>query len=328
MMKKIIGLCITLLFLGLIFYKIDMVNVISVLKLFHVSYLPYITLLYIIALGLRGVRWKLFLGNEPKYSWLHLAEISTVGTMLNIFIPARAGDLFRAYYIGKVKGEKKLKIFGSVILERLLDGTAIFLILLFSVKVYFSTSEAINITTTLAGILFLGSLSAAFVIFRSPKVLGKFFDLIENKFFKKETGTNNLFFKIKHHALSFSEGFSVLKDNKVLVLSFIYSLIIWGLESIVVYFIINSFGLVFPLSAALFVLTLTTFSTMLPSTSIFLGPFQAAYILALSIYGADKEMALAIAVVHNLILVMIVSVIGLSCLLRYNFHPDKNTLNG
>ena len=144
MMKKIIGLCITLLFLGLIFYKIDMVNVIRVLKLFHVSYLPYITLLYIIALGLRGVRWKLFLGNEPKYSWLHLAEISTVGTMLNIFIPARAGDLFRAYYIGKVKGEKKLKIFGSVILERLLDGTAIFLILLFSVKVYFSTSEAIR----------------------------------------------------------------------------------------------------------------------------------------------------------------------------------------
>ncbi len=327
MIKKIAGLCITLLFLGLIFYKIDMANVISVLKLFHVSHLPYIVLFYLAALGLRGVRWKLFLGNGAKYSWLHLAEISTVGTMLNIFIPARAGDLFRAYYIGKVKGEKKLKVFGSVILERLFDGTAIFLILLFAVKRFFSSSEVINVTTTLAGCLFLGSLATAFLIFRSFDAVNKIFDFFENKLFNKNRKPENFFYKLKQHTLSFSEGFSILKDNKTLVLSFLYSLAIWLLECIVVYFIINSFEIAFSLSAALFVLTLTTFSTMLPSTSIFLGPFQGAYILALSIYGADKEMALAISVVHNLILMTIVSVIGLICLLKYNFKTGKNTSN-
>ena len=80
--------------------------------------------------------------------------------------------------------------------------------------------------------------------------------------------------------------------------------------------------------AALFVLTLTTFSTMLPSTSIFLGPFQAAYLLALSIYGADKELALAISVVHNLVLMVIISVIGLAWMFRHNFADRKNPTNG
>ncbi len=322
MMKKVSGLCVTLLFLGLILYKIDFENVLSVLKLFHVSYLPYIVIFYILSLFLRGVRWKLFLNNDVKYSWLNLAEISTVGTMLNIFIPARAGDLFRAYYLGQVKNEKKLKIFGSVILERLFDGTAIFLILLFSVKLYFSTSEVINFTATIAGVLFLGSLALAFAIFRFNK-LNSIFDFIEKKLLKSDAEGVHWTSKLRYHANSFSEGFSVLKDNKVLSLSLVYSLLIWGLECVVVFFIINSFELSFPPSAAFFVLTLTTFSTMLPSTSIFLGPFQAAYILALSIYGADKELALAISVVHNLILMVIISAIGLTWMLRHNFVGRK-----
>ena len=91
--------------------------------------------------------------------------------------------------------------------------------------------------------------------------------------------------------------------------------------------IINSFGVSFPVSASLFVLSLITFSTMIPSTSIFLGPFQAAYILALSIYNVDKEFALGIAVVHNVILTLIVSIIGLCSALRLQLK-SKNSING
>ncbi len=327
MKKKILGLCVTLLFLGLIFYKIDMVSVIAVLKLFHFSYLPYIVIFYLLSLALRGVRWKMFLNNDSRYSWLNLAEVSTVGTMLNIFLPARAGDLFRAYYIGSVKEEKKLKIFGSVILERLFDGTTIFLILLYSAKTYFSSSEIINVTITIAGVLFLGSLAAAYIIFCTGKI-EPIFDFIEKRVLKSDREGVHWLTKLKSHVHSFSEGFSILKNNKILLRSFIYSIAIWGLECFVVYFIINSFEFAFPVSAAFFVLSLTTFSTMLPSTSIFLGPFQAAYILALSIYGADKELSLAIAVMHNLILMLIISAIGLIWMFKHNFWKNKNTTNG
>ncbi len=325
MKKKILGICVTLLFLVLICFKIDFYSVLKAIKLFHFSSIIPIIIVYISTLLLRGIRWKWFLNNNSKYSPLELANISTVGTMFNIFIPARAGDVFRAYYLGHIKDENKIKIFGSVILERIFDGIAVFLILLFSVKMYFHSSDIINFTTWSAGILFLSSFILAVFLFQSGRVL-IIFDFLLGKL-----NSNTKLFKfienLKLHTLAFSQGFMALNSTKSSVFIFVLSLLIWLLECIVVYFIINSFSLSFPFSAALFVLALTTFSTMLPSTSIFLGPFQAAYILALGIYGADKELALAIAIVHNIIITVIISSIGLLWIAKnYNLF-DKNTLN-
>ncbi len=325
MKKKILGICITLLFLVLICFKIDFYSVLKAIKLFHFSYILPIVIIYISTLLLRGIRWKLFLNNDLKYSYLELANISTVGTMFNIFIPARAGDIFRAYYLGHVKNENKIKIFGSVILERIFDGIAVFIILLFSVKMYFSKSEIVNLTTLSAGILFLGSFLLALFLFQSGRIL-IIFDFLLNKL-NSSTKFYSFVEKMKAYTLSFSQGFMTLNSTKSSLLTFALSLLIWALECIVVYIIINSFELVFPFSAALFVLALTTFSTMLPSTSIFLGPFQAAYILALGIYGADKELALAIAIVHNIIITVIISLIGLFWIAKNYNLIDKNTLN-
>ena len=98
MKKKILGLIITVLFFVLILYKIDIKEFFNSIQLFTPKALLNIILLYTISIIFRGLRWKLFLGNSPKYNWLQLSEIFTVGTMLNIFFPARAGDIYRAYY--------------------------------------------------------------------------------------------------------------------------------------------------------------------------------------------------------------------------------------
>lgn len=326
MKKKILGLCVTALFFAFILYKIDLNAVVAVIKDFSPTSLCYIVLFYVMSLLLRGLRWKLFLANSPKYSWLQLAEIFTIGTMLNIFLPARAGDVYRAYYLGSVKAEKKLKIFGSVILERLFDGTALFFVLLFAVTHYFKNSHLINTTVTIAGSVFIGSLIVAFILFRTGSV-ADVIDGIEKLCPKKES-IKQLFRKLRVYTLSFVEGFEVLSSLRASCGAFSYSVAIWVLECVVTFLIINSFGVSFPISASLFVLSLITFSTMIPSTSIFLGPFQAAYILALGIYGVDKEFALAISVVHNVILTAIVTVIGLLCLLKNNPAITKNNTNG
>ena len=323
MKKKVLGLFVTLLFFAFILYKIDVDSVLMAIHSFTPNSLTLIAGFYILALLLRGVRWKLFLGNDQKYSWFELSEIFTVGTMLNIFLPARAGDVYRAYYLGDIKHEKKMKIFGSVILERLFDGTALFVILLFATMRYFAHSKIINITVGTAGTIFLGSMLTAFLLIKTGKV-NALLNFLEEKFNQKD---NNFFRKIRIYITNFTEGFSVLKHPISSGLAFGYSFVIWVLECIVAYLIINSFGVMFPISAGLFVLSLITFSTMIPSTSIFLGPFQAAYILALGIYGVDKEFALAVSVVHNVILTLIITGIGLTCLLKSQLISKKYTPN-
>ena len=58
---------------------------------------------------------------------------------------------------------------------------------------------------------------------------------------------------------------------------------------------------------------------MLPSTSVFLGPYQYAYIIALSIYGIDKSTTLAISTVHQTILMLLLTFVGLYYLIKFNF---------
>ena len=51
-------------------------------------------------------------------------------------------------------------------------------------------------------------------------------------------------------------------------------------------------------------------STIIPSSSIFVGPYQYAYILALGIYHIDKSRALGIAFVHQIIIMLTITVIS------------------
>ena len=114
------------------------------------------------------------------------------------------------------------------------------------------------------------------------------------------------------------EGFEVLDYPKYWILACLTSLLIWGIEAYVAYLIVDSFGLGLGFSAGLFVLSLISFSTMIPSTSVFLGPYQVAYIMALGIFGIEKSTSLAVSTVHQALLMVILVIFGGYYLLKFN----------
>lgn len=326
--KKIFALCISLAFLGLIFHKIDFHKLIQTFKMFDLKNLWAIVPLYVSTLYLRGVRWKSLLLGNPKYSAYNLGVVFAVGSMLNIFLPARAGDVYRAYYLGESKADKKMKIFGSIILERTLDGICVFLILLSGILLYFHQAWIINLAYMI-GALFIGSFVTFYLIFKFNKV-----DFICSKLIQFSQKLPKMLSKplikvieaANVHTNSFVEGFEVLDSSKYTTQAFLMSVIIWLIECYVAFLIINSFHMNLGFSAALFVVSLISFSTMIPSTSVFLGPYQYAYILALGIYNVDKSTALAISTLHQGILMLILSVIGGFYLLKFNLEA-KNKEN-
>lgn len=327
--RKIFALFVSLAFLGLIFHKIDWVKLIQTFKLFDLKNLWIIIPLYISTLYLRGVRWKSLLLRNPKYSSYNLGVVFTIGSMLNIFLPARAGDVYRAYYLGATKQDKKMKIFGSIILERTLDGICVFLILLSAILLYCHQVWILNLAYMI-GALFIGSFIAFYLIFKFNKVdfiCEKLIVIISKlpEFISKPL--KKIINKVNIHTNSFMEGFEVLDSIKYSSQAFIMSIIIWLIECLVAFLIIYSFHLNLGFSAALFVISLISFSTMIPSTSVFLGPYQYAYILALGIYSVDKSTALAISTLHQGILMIILSAIGGFYLLKFNLSIKNDKDN-
>lgn len=324
--KRILTISVTLIFLIFLVYifrDISAKEFIGAFKMFSFKYLFWIVVLYYLTMYIRGIRWKALLMDNPKYSNWHLGAVFIVGSMLNSFLPARAGDVYRAYYLGDNKNEKKMKVFGSIILERTLDGISVFFILLFAVLVYCRNNPVILSAIYFFGFVFIGSMIAFYLIFKFNKidfVCGKI-ELFLNKI--KLGKLCVIIQSANKHANSFMEGFEVLNSIKLSVKSVVTSALIWGIECYVAYLIISSFNLSLPFSASLFVISLISFSAMLPSTSIFFGPYQAAYLIALGIYGVNKSEILAISLVHPVILIVLLTVVGIYYLYKFNFSLDN-----
>lgn len=317
--KQIILLVITIIFLVLVFNKIDFLTLLETVKKFDLKYLASIIAVFLLSLYTRGIRWKFLLMNDKKYSALNLAEIFTVGNMLNIFLPARAGDIYRAYYLGEEKNEKKLKIFGTIILERLFDGIAMFCILLGAILLYSDAQWILNLTLGIGAVFIIGTLTF-YLIFKYNKSR-EVCRFIVSKI--PSENAQRLIRKLNTYLNIFIKGFSAFKRPGYMLLILALSFVAWGLEAVVACLIVNSFGLNLGILAGLFVLTLTSFSTMIPSTSVLVGPYQAAYILALGLFGVEKSQALAIAAVHQIILIMIFTIVGGLCMLKFNIKANR-----
>ncbi|WP_162004935.1 lysylphosphatidylglycerol synthase transmembrane domain-containing protein [Dictyobacter vulcani] len=104
--------------------------------------------IYYLSFGLRALRWKLLLENVgftsengihlPRY--LKLVEIVYISFFANVVVPAKLGDLYRAYLLRQEINVSTTRSFGTVLAERLLD--LIVLLLLFIPAILISLHQS------------------------------------------------------------------------------------------------------------------------------------------------------------------------------------------
>lgn len=302
--KTILGLVVSALFLVLIFYNVDFKELVSTFKQFEPKSLWGLVSVFAFSLLIRAFRWKYLLCSDKRFSIYRLTSAWVIGNLMNAFLPARAGDIWRAYEIGTNSNESKMKIFGSVMLERILDGVCICVILYFCILSY-ANLVWIRRTADIAMLLFGGSLVVVYLIVRFNKI-GKICDLLvsfsERLPLKVRKSAVHFVKKLCHQMILFVSGFEVLKSSYYAVQGVILSFAIWILEFLITFWVIKAFGIHCPISAAMFVICFVALGSMIPSSSIYVGPYQYAYILALGVYFVPKSEALAVAVVQQAIL--------------------------
>lgn len=317
--EKILGLLVSILFILLIVWNLDTKQLIATFKIFDYRTLILFVPLYVLSLLIRGYRWQCLLYDSTKLSLQEAFFTFTTGNTINSYLPARAGDFWRAFHVGKKLKESKMKILGSIILERIIDGISVLLILFFAVFTYFKKPWVMNIAYV-AAILFLGSFSVFYFLQKYNKI-----DVLCNYLssLKYLSNFKPLFEKIKEIFNKFMEGFKSLNNPKNFCKAFTASCIAWGIECFLTYLIITGFGQNYGFSISLFVISFIALSTIIPSSSIFVGPYQYAYILALGIYKVTKSNALAIAFIHQISIMVIITVITIIYLLK----TDKSLTN-
>jgi len=98
-------------------------------------------LIYYLSFGIRALRWQLLLENVgyKKGNGIHLpgfgklVEIIYISFFANAVVPAKLGDLYRAYLLRQEIGVSTTRSFGTVLAERLLDLVVLLLLFIPSI---------------------------------------------------------------------------------------------------------------------------------------------------------------------------------------------------
>ncbi|MCD7879985.1 MAG: flippase-like domain-containing protein [Candidatus Gastranaerophilales bacterium] len=324
-LKRVILLFITCIFLFFVFRNIDIKELLKLTGAFDCGYIILLVISIICSLACRGICFKILISSSVKAPLKDLIPLCLTGAALNIVLPARAGDIFRAYYTGDKYGADKIKIFGTVMLERIFDGLIILIMLFCAIALYNKSGLAKDLCYICA-FIFIVALITAFVTFKFNKT-DEICTFLKDKSGKLPEKLKNILFRLisffNRTCNSFINGFEVLQYPKKLLMVVCASFGIWFFECLNYYIVIQAFGCDVSWSVVLFIIGFVALACMIPSTSIFIGPYQAAVIAAFAIYNINKETALAISIVEQLIVTITLCIIAALFLIRNNISYEK-----
>lgn len=261
---------------------------------------------------LRARRWRTIL--DPVAPGLPLGALwrsTAIGVMVTNVVPARAGELARAYALTReIPSISFATSFASIVVDRLFDAIVVFLLLAISVAVPGAPTGVVIHGQPLARlalgvaavplVLLVGAYSLAFF----PERLIRTFELFARRVHPVAEA------KGRDMLRRFAEGLSVLRNPAHFVAVFGWTLLHWLLQPLAFWLGFRAFGIDVPWAATLFVQGVIVILVSVPSTPGFFGPFELAAKTALPMYGASGTAAATWALVFHIASFIPITVIG------------------
>ncbi len=312
--KLWIGVSLSVLFSFLALRGVDLRGLLEVAK--RANLLP-LSMAFFIAyaiLWVRARRWGILLRPlGPMSEWL-LFRMTLLGFLGNYLLPARMGEVVRAVFLGSRTGNRASSIFGTIVVERLLDlGSIIlvFFIVTFSAP-FLDEEKALKeaLQATAFALLLAGAGMTAFLWLlkvRREETLGIFSKTL-GKILPK------LSYRLVNLLSSFSQGLQIPRGGRDLGEIAIWTLGVWTLSATVVFLVSESLELGLGWGACWFVLVVLGLGVSVPSAPGFIGTFHYAAMASVMAYGVGKTEALSFAIVLHGICILPVMVVGLPLL--------------
>jgi hypothetical protein len=256
--------------------------------------------IYYLGFPLRGYRWSLLLrGIGARVRVRDATEIIFVSWLVNSVVPAKLGDVYRAWLL-KINFPVSLSAtFGTIFIERVFDLFAIVVLGLGAAFWSFrdGLSDAVRVIIGL-GVAVVVLLSVALFSLRN--------------FGRRILVRLPLPHRVTELYDRFEEGVFSVERRMVPVVALV-TVLVWTTEALRLLFVVEALGFDISLgiSGAFFVALVASLLTAVPFTPAGLGIVEAGIVGLLTvIYGADATEAATIAVVDRAISVLSVIVLG------------------
>ncbi|SMC10035.1 lysylphosphatidylglycerol synthase transmembrane domain-containing protein [Nitratiruptor tergarcus] len=284
-MKTVIKITIIFLLLLWLFYDIDWylfftslqhLNIIGIILTFLTVFFSDIIISY---------RWY-YLGLF-RYSFLTSLEANMLAFFLNIFAPAKLGDLSKIYYLHKKESAKIKDVTAMFLIERFFDVIILGFLILFSTLFIYPEPKAYILVIFIAFITLI-----FFYLLLQPKRFYRLLQIIPWR-------------KLRLSLYQIYKSLQSFMNIKKIVILTLLSLAVWGgyyLNNFVFFTLATDFHLTF---SQIFIASTLAFAvSAIPITPGGIGTFQAAFVLVLGWYGIPKESALSASIVLQFLYIL------------------------
>ncbi len=252
----------------------------AVIRSANMAYFALAFCIYYCSFGIRALRWRILLQNVgfTKSNGVHLPGIAKLVEMIyisffaNAVVPAKLGDLYRAYLLKQEIGVSTTRSFGTVLAERLLD--LVVLLLLFIPAVIISLHENLpwQLRTSLEillGAVVVG-IAALFVLRHFREAIARFVPV-----------------RFRSHYYHFQEG--TLGSFRRMPILFGLTVGVWACEALRFFFVAMALNLIggsfiHILAAAIFIGLGEALLTIIPATGGGVGLVEGGMVAMIALF--------------------------------------------
>lgn len=262
-------------------------------------------LIYYLGFPLRGGRWaRLLRGAGYRIRAWDATEIIFISWLVNCVVPAKLGDLYRAYLLKLNSPVSATRTLGTVFMERMLDLIAIAALGIAAGYIRFRGSlndlpPSVQIIFALGVVVIVG-LIVALVVMRN--------------FGRRVISVLPLPNRVSDLYERFEEGVFGSVGLRGLPLLGVMTVAVWITEALRLYFVVRALGFTevdLGLSGAMFVALIGSLLTAIPFTPAGLGLVEAGMVTLLTrIFNATSTHAAAIVLLDRAISVFSIVVLG------------------
>ncbi|MBN1137729.1 MAG: flippase-like domain-containing protein [Anaerolineae bacterium] len=333
------GIAISIIALAFAFREIDLSQVWAAIARVNYWFLAASLLPLILFVVLRAYRWRLLFYPKQGLRIRNLLAVINIGYLLMNLLPARLGDVARAYLIGETEQVSRTAAFSTIVAERVLD--ALFAVVGFFIVLPFAPVPDWMIRS---GLIVGAAVVVAIVVFvvlvRRREWTLRLLDRILQAVHWPDAEAMTCFWsrlaerthlcslarlpwadrpRLAGVAGSLIDGLSGVTTLRLGPSLIFWSVIIWADIAAYYWLVLLAFDKAQPFVAGLAVSSVTALGMTVPSSPGAIGVFEIlARETMVGLFGMGKEAALSYGLVAHAIVYVLFTLLGLASMVQQN----------
>lgn len=274
---------VTFFFLDLVFAEINLGEVGHALALANYWMFIPSTGFVLIHLYFRSVRSQWLLKSMDEVGFWPAFRALVIGITGNVVLPARAGEFLRAYVLSRRTRLPATGVFATLVIERIFDGLTVVLILIVMI-ILGVRDPLLQQAGIVGGVVFVGAIIALAVFMTQRQLTDRIIRWgLPAQLADWVIGLCD----------GFTQGLTVLRHPRQLVMVTIYDLLTWAPIPFSFLFVLWAFdfGAAVPWQAPILILPAMALSLSVPATPGGVGVVHAAVSFTLSVLFVESEVA-------------------------------------